>query len=149
ADDGAAALQRGAPQGVDDLVDRAVRDLDQGEAVGDLDRAHVAAGQARLAGDRADQVLRPDARRAARAHEQPGHAAGRRAPAAAGLAAPTAAVGVADADPPVGVRAIVAGRLARLAQGDVGDLLVVVLPDGRRLVGELDRGQRDLHRVEL
>ena len=50
---------RAAPRSTSSAA--AVGHLDQREAVGDLDRADVAAAEPRLAGDRADQVLRADA----------------------------------------------------------------------------------------
>ena len=60
------ALDGRRPQGGDHLLGAVVGDLDDREAVGDLDRADRAAVDARLARDRAHQVARADAARRGR-----------------------------------------------------------------------------------
>ena len=50
--------------------------LYQGETIGDLNRANVAAAQPRLAGYRTDQILRPNTGATPEAEEQTRHAAG-------------------------------------------------------------------------
>src|SRR5690606_226829 len=126
ADDGLAALDGGPVQRRDHRLGGGGGHVHQGEPVGDLDRADVAPVQARLAGDRADQVLRADPGGAPGPDEQPGPAGGRRpgaAPApllaaAARPAGPLAAlVGTA---PPAGVPGV-----PRRAQLRLGDLLLV------------------------
>src|SRR5690349_831103 len=80
----------------DHVVRGGLGNLDEREAIGDLDRADLPAGQARLAGDDADEILRPDSGRTAGPHEQPRRALGRRAStplvAGRGLATPAAVV---------------------------------------------------------
>jgi hypothetical protein len=114
-----------------------VRHLDQREPVGDLDGADVAPGQATLAGDRADQVLRPDPGPVPRPDEQPRHSGGRGAPAAwlAGAVRPWPG--------PLG-----AGTALGAADGRLGDLLLVRGgPAG--LVRQLHGGHGHLGRPEL
>ena len=132
---GLPALDHRGAQRLDDLVGRRLRDLHQGEALVDLDRADVLAAEPGLPGDGPDQVAGPDAGLPAQADEQPPRRPGRTAAGgplpAGGTLAARAAAGV-----PVGPEA------------DLRDLLVVVGPaDG--LVGQLDRRQRHLHEVEL
>src|SRR5204863_325817 len=64
-------------QRADHVIDLIVGDLDEREAVGDLDPADLARGDAGLVDDRADEVLRPDPPDAAGAHEHAGHRAAR------------------------------------------------------------------------
>ncbi len=77
-----ASLDQGRLQRCDDLVDRGGRHLDGRELVRDLDGADVAAGQAGLVGDRADEVLRADLRGVPETDEH-ARASGRRSVAAA------------------------------------------------------------------
>ena len=74
-----AALERGRPaQRAQDVVRGVLGHLHQRVPLVDLDRADVAAGQARLVGQRAHDVLRTHAARAAGVDEQPGRARLRR-----------------------------------------------------------------------
>ena len=57
------------------LLGEVLGNLDQRESVGDVDVADLAAGEAGLAGDGADEVLGADARGSARADEETGHQA--------------------------------------------------------------------------
>ena len=90
------ALDADLPERRDHVVCCSLGDLDEREAIGDLDRADLPAGQVRLAGDDADEILRPDSRRTASPHKQPRRGPGRRASAplvaARGLATPAAVV---------------------------------------------------------
>jgi hypothetical protein len=61
ADGRTAALDGACAQRGDDFVRCALGDLDEREAVGDLDRTDIAAADAGFVGDRADEVLRTDA----------------------------------------------------------------------------------------
>src|SRR5688572_9124644 len=69
-----AALDRAGTQGGDDLVGGGLGHLDKRKAVGDLDRPDLAATDARLVGDRPDEILRADPGSTAGAHEQTRHA---------------------------------------------------------------------------
>src|SRR6201986_176444 len=71
------ALDAGLPERRDHVVGSRLGNLDEGEALGDLDRADVPAGEVRLAGDHADKVLRPDSSGTAGPHEQTGRTPGR------------------------------------------------------------------------
>src|SRR5690242_2491787 len=63
------ALDADLPERCDHVVCRSLGDLNEREAIGDLDRADLPAGQVRLAGDDADEILRPDPGRTAGPHE--------------------------------------------------------------------------------
>src|SRR4051794_11464813 len=73
ADGDFSTLQLGGAEGFDDVVGEVFGDLDEGEAVGDVDVADLAAGEAGLAGDGADEVLGADAGGAAGADVEAGH----------------------------------------------------------------------------
>src|SRR3954469_2268708 len=66
-----ASLDHGGAQRLHDLVGRGLGHLDQREPLVDLDGPDVAALQPGLAGDRADEVPRPDPGVPADADEQP------------------------------------------------------------------------------
>src|SRR5919107_1699014 len=66
-------LDRGLLERADHLVGDLVRHLDQGEAVGDLDRADGARVDPDFVGDRANQVTRANAELATRPHVDARH----------------------------------------------------------------------------
>jgi long-chain acyl-CoA synthetase len=90
ADGRLAPLDHGGAQRGDDLVRGGLGHLDEREALGDLDAADLPPGQARLAGDRADEVLRRTPGGPAEADEQPGGRPSSAVPCAPGRAARTA-----------------------------------------------------------
>ncbi len=111
------ALDADLPERRDHVVRGRLGDLDEREAVGDLDRADVLAGQVRLAGDDTDEILRPDSGGTAGPHEQPRGARGARPAAAlvgAVVLAPRAAV-VRRGQVDLGQLFFVAGRSAGVA----------------------------------
>src|SRR5207244_1168223 len=69
----AAAAQVRVAHRLDDALGVRARHLDEGEGVVDVDGADRLAGDARLVGDRADEVHRPDTRRPPRTDEEAGH----------------------------------------------------------------------------
>ena len=75
------ALDADLPERRDHVVCCSLGHLNEREAIGDLDRADLFAGQVRLAGDDADEILRPDSGRTASPHEKPRRAPSRRASA--------------------------------------------------------------------
>src|ERR1700722_12659550 len=125
---GLATFELGASESLDDVIGAVAGDLHEAEAVGDLDRPDLTTVEPGLTRDRSDEVLRANVRGAAEADEDP-----RRLPSAV---APRTTSGVVF---PVA------------AQSQLRDvrLGVLVAADGRRLVGELDRGECDVQRVKL
>src|SRR5262249_49395586 len=116
----------------DHIVRRGLGNLDEREAVGDLDRADVLAGQVRLAGDDTDEILRLDAGGTAGPHEQPRRTSRGRA------SAPLAAFsGLATA-----------GAVIRPGQVDVGQFFFVALCSAG-VAGQLHRGQCHLVNAEF
>src|SRR4051794_1154655 len=123
----------------DHLGHRVVRHLHQGEPVGDLDGADVTAGEPRLTGDRTHEVLRTHPAGPAETHEQP-------RPARGGSPSARSAVALAPASAGLAVRP----RLPVLARGRrLGGLVLLVDRAAGGLVRQLDRGERDLHDVEV
>src|SRR5579863_8603831 len=96
ANGGLPALDAYLPERRDHVVGGRLGNLDEREAVGDLDRADVPAGQVRFAGDSPDEILRPDSSRTAGPHEQarcvPGGRTSTPLVTADGLAPPAAVV---------------------------------------------------------
>ncbi len=146
ADAGALAAHRGRLHRLDDVVDRGFGYPDDGECLGDPDRADVPTDQARLVGDRTDEVARPHPGLAAEADvDEPGPGASR--PLAL-VAAAVAFSGVAVLALGIELLALAVTLLRALVPAPelvrgIGDLELV---DGRptRLVHELDRGERDV-----